>query len=95
MLDDARHAGLFQGGPEIDRDQAQWILAALRANGVRPSEDEVLACAIEMIEEVWAGGELGYGVVGEREPGDGTEADGARQVGIGATSTAGSEGRLA
>lgn len=54
LLDDAKHYGLIDSGPVIDRPRCDAILLRLAARGIRPDPDEAAAKALELMAELGA-----------------------------------------
>lgn len=52
ILDTASERGLLSAGLEIDVEQCEAVLERLAADGVEPTEDEVLAVALSLCHEI-------------------------------------------
>lgn len=52
LIESARLYGLVTGGPPIDVEQCEAVLARLAREGVVPTEDETQAAACRFIAEI-------------------------------------------
>lgn len=54
LIEDAKHYGLIDGGPQFDRARGEAILRALKARGVVADPDDAAAKALELMAELGA-----------------------------------------